>query len=58
MGGSGLNLDHIQRCQMIRLKKGKGVFVSFLLSGFSMMFFPMAHATCAVITPADGPYGG
>lgn len=39
MGGSGLNLDHIQRCQMIRLKKGKGVFVSFLLSGFSMMFF-------------------
>lgn len=46
---------------MIRLKKGKGVFQSFLVGGFSMMFFffpPTANAKCVVITLADVPYGG
>lgn len=31
---------------MIRLKKGKGAFQSFLASGFSMMFFPTANTRC------------
>lgn len=43
---------------MIRLKKGKGVFQSFLVRGFSMMFFPVVSAMCVVITLADVPYGG
>lgn len=49
LGGSSLNPDHIQRCQMIRPKKGKGVFQSFLVSGFSMMFFSYGHAKCVII---------
>lgn len=42
---------------MIRLKKGKGAFQSFLVCGFSMMFFPMANIKC-VFTLAYVPYGG
>lgn len=44
---------------MIRLKKreNKGVFQSFLVSGFSMRFISMANANCAA-TLAYAPYEG
>lgn len=42
---------------MMRLKKGKEGFQSFLVRGFSVLFFPMVNANCVVITLADVPYG-